>query len=455
MSISPAHFITSSLQKSPKCSSITSILAAALNAVDPTSTVKRCLSRKGTTLYISNQSLSLDLIRLVYVVGFGKAAYPMALATIEILGEYFTKGIIITKDGYAPQHSSAGHISNLTIFEASHPLPDLRGVKATQELVHLLKTVTENDLILCLISGGGSALLTAPAPGITLEEMQQTTTILLASGASINEFNTLRKHLDMVKGGRLAYIASPAHIITLILSDVVGDPLDIIASGPTYPDPTTINQALEVVEKYELASKLPPSIMDQLHSGFETPKPGDPIFQNTMTEIIGSNYLACQSALEQAKREGFNTLLLTTYLQGEARDAGGFLASVIRQVCLTGEPIPPPACIIIGGETTVTLHGQGSGGRNQELALGAVKGMAHLNNAILITLATDGGDGPTNAAGAVVTGDTLHRADDLGLNPDHFLAKNDSYHFFAPLGDLIITGPTQTNVNDLAFLFIY
>jgi glycerate 2-kinase len=263
-----------------------------------------------------------------------------------------------------------------------------------------------------------------------------------------------------VKGGQLARRAAPAKVISLILSDVVGDSLEVIASGPTVPDGSTYAQALDILEKYNLKHKTAKPILDILSQGCageipETPKPGDRLFQNVQNVIVGSNCIAAQAAKEQAQAEGFNTLLLTTYLQGEARQAGMFLGSILRQIVVTGEPLARPACVITGGETTVTLQGSGCGGRNQELALGAVSELRDLEDVALLSLATDGGDGPTDAAGAAATGQTMSRALAAGLSPADNLTRNDSYHFFKTLDDLFITGPTQTNVNDLQFLFAF
>jgi hydroxypyruvate reductase len=270
----------------------------------------------------------------------------------------------------------------------------------------------------------------------------------------------LRKHLSLIKGGNLAGHAAPAFLSTLILSDVVGDTLDVIASGPTVPDSSTYRDALQVLNKYRIYDEIPSKIINHLQRGLageipETPKPHHQAFFKTQNYIIGNNYLAAQAAIYQAQAEGYNTLLLTTFLQGEAREAGQFISSLARQIAETDQPVPRPACVIIGGETTVTIRGEGSGGRNQELALSTVGNLSTIPNITLVTFATDGGDGPTDAAGAVVTGASLNRAASLGLDPDKFLDKNDSYNFFESLGDLIKIGPTQTNVNDLIFLFLH
>jgi hydroxypyruvate reductase len=322
----------------------------------------------------------------------------------------------------------------------------------------LLSQVTERDLVIAVISGGGSALMTLPAPGLALADLQSLTGALLRCGATINEINTLRKHLDQIKGGGLARMAYPATLVTLILSDVVGSPLDVIASGPTVPDPTTFAEAYALLERYGIAASVPPPIIEHLRRGMagqaeETLKPGDPRFERVQNLIVASNAQAAEAALTAARTEGFNTLLLTTYLQGEAREVGRALAAVARELAATGRPLPGPACVVAGGETTVTLRGQGMGGRNQELALAAVADLAGLPGIALITLATDGGDGPTNAAGAVVTGATLERARQRGLDPLAHLARNDAYPFFDALGDLLRPGPTHTNVNDLVFIF--
>jgi hydroxypyruvate reductase len=293
-----------------------------------------------------------------------------------------------------------------------------------------------------------------------LGDLQALTARLLACGATIQEINALRKHLEDVKGGQLARLASPARVAALILSDVVGSPLEVIASGPTTPDPSTYQDSLAILERYGLRGEAPAAILERLERGRdgalpETPKPGDPLFDRVQNAIIGSNLQAAEAALDEAQSLGFHTLLLTTYLQGEARHAGGFMGGILQQIAASGQPVARPALVVAGGETTVTLHGAGLGGRNQELALGAAAALDGLEDVALITLATDGGDGPTDAAGAVVSGETLRRARALGLDPASALARNDSYPFFQSLGDLVMTGPTQTNVNDLVFLFAF
>jgi len=377
----------------------------------------------------------------------------MAAATEEILGDDLTDGLVIVKEGYR----EAG-CSRIRLVEAGHPIPDGRGVQAAVDLGKFLQDSQAEDLVICLISGGGSALLVSPVPRLELSDLQGMTAALLASGAAIQEINTLRKHLEYLKGGGLARRAQPARIITLVLSDVIGDPLDVIASGATVPDPTTYTEAWQILERYNLLEQVPPAVTTRLRLGLdglapETPKPGDPLFDRVQNVIIGSNRLAAEAAVAQARQEGFSTLLLTTSLQGEARHVGRVLASLGREMVESGQPLTPPACLVAGGETTVTLTGNGKGGRNQELALSAVRDLGGLDDVVLVSLATDGGDGPTDAAGAVVSGSTLSRAVALDLDPAAFLKNNDAYHFFQALGDLIISGPTMTNVNDLTLVF--
>jgi hydroxypyruvate reductase len=383
----------------------------------------------------------------------------MALSVANILGKHLTEGVVIVKEGY----SDPGNFKipeTLRILEAGHPIPDHRGVEGSKHIVNLISGATEEDLVICLISGGGSALLILPAPDLRLSELQELTSLLLSCGADINHINTLRKHLEQLKGGGLARMAYPAKLVTLILSDVIGNPLDVIASGPTAPDSSTFEDAYRILEHYSLLEKTPSAILLHLERGLceeipETPKEGDQVLEGVQNLIIGDNLQAAQNALRQAQEEGFNIKLLTTSMQGEARKAGRYLATIASQVVRWGLPIPRPACIVAGGETTVTITGSGMGGRNQELALSAVTDLAELPDIALVTLATDGGDGPTDAAGAIVTGKTLERARQLSMDPSDFLDRNDSYHFFEKLGDLLKPGPTQTNVNDLSFIFAF
>jgi hydroxypyruvate reductase len=452
----PLALSTTSMRAFPRGGAVERILAAALRAVDPYQAVRQALKLDGTMLTVAGRRYNLEDYRRVLVVGAGKAAAPMLQAVSDGLGTRLAQAAVVTKEGHT---LGALPGDNLRMFEAGHPVPDERGLRAARAIIELLNSAGEHDLVICLVSGGGSALLVSPSEGIALADLQAMTTSLLRCGASINQINTLRKHLDGLKGGGLARLAAPATLITLLLSDVVGDPLDVIASGLTVPDPTNFQDCLQILARYQIETTVPPNILRHLQLGAaaqiaETPKPGDPLFARVTNQVIASNALAANAALGQARTEGFNTLLLTTFLQGEARQAGVFLAGICRQAAATGQPLARPACMLAGGETTVTLRGNGLGGRNQELALGAVSDLAGLENVLLVALATDGGDGPSDAAGAVVSGETLARAARLNLDPQAFLAANDAYHFFQPLGDLLQPGPTRTNVNDLAFLFV-
>jgi hydroxypyruvate reductase len=450
----PPALTAPTLQRHACGSLVQRILFAALHAVDPEAAVLRHMRRQGDLLVIGQKNYHLDAFETVTLVAVGKAGAPMARAAAGILGARLTQGIVLVKDGYQAD------LPGMQVFTAGHPVPDKRGVHAAGQIMKLLGIAGERDLVLFLISGGGSALLTSPATGLTLEDLQRLTSLLLRSGASINEINTLRKHLEQAKAGNLARLAYPARTATLVLSDVIGNPLDVIASGPTCPDPTTYQVARDVLARYKLLQEAPPAVLQHLERGIrgvlpETPKPGDPFFASAHYQVVGDNYQAAQAALQAAQQAGLTSLLLTTSLQGEASQAGRFLAAIARQIDRTGQPVARPACIIAGGETTVTLQGDGLGGRNQELALAAVNDLAGLENTLLVTLATDGGDGPTGAAGAVVSGETLQQAQASGLDAQRFLHRNDAYHFFEPLGGLLITGPTLTNVNDLAFLFLF
>lgn len=428
---------------------------AALAAVNPAEAVYRFVSRMGDQILVADRTYPLREFDRVFLIGAGKAAMPMADAVSEVLRDRLSSGVIITKY----QHADRPLPDHVRVHEAGHPVPDRNSVEATRDLAELLRDVTPRDLIFCVISGGGSSLLTLPAAGITLADLQATTQLLLRAGATIHEINTLRKHLDMVKGGGLARLAQGAPIVALILSDVIGDDLSVIASGPTVPDPSTFADAWRIVEQYDLADQLSAAVHARLSHGAsgeiaDTPKPGNPLFDRVQTVIIGSNAQAAQAAEKAARQLKFNALLLTTQGQGEAREVAKVAAAVAREIARYNRPVPKPACVIMGGETTVTLKGRGLGGRNQEIALAAAIAIEGLPDTLIAALGTDGTDGPTDAAGAVATGDTVRRARAIGLDAQARLADNDAYHFFQPLGDLIITGPTGTNVNDLLFILV-
>jgi hydroxypyruvate reductase len=441
---------------------ISAVQRAALVAVEPGAVVRRQVRRQGDRLSVAGQTYDLTAIERVWVVGGGKAAPAMAAALYDILGERLSGGLVVTKAG--ARHRPAEGTEPLTatgpveVVEAGHPLPDEAGIAGARRLVDLLTGVTGRDLVLAVISGGGSALLTLPAAGLTLDDLQATTDLLLRCGATIVELNTVRKHLSQIKGGGLARLASRAPLVSLILSDVVGDPLDAIASGPTVPDPTTFVDAWAVLKRYDLVQRVPAVVRERLQAGLagrvpDTPKPGAALFRRVRNLIVGSNRLAAEAAVEAARAWGLNALLLSTFVEGEARQVARVAAALARELVAYGRPVPRPACLVWGGETTVTVRGRGHGGRNQELALAAALALQGLPSVVLVALGTDGTDGPTDAAGAVATGETVARARALGLDPAAYLEDNNAYPFFDALDDLIRTGPTGTNVNDLLFLF--
>lgn len=433
---------------------VAQVMQAALDAVDPAEAVLRHLVRAGETLRVVGQDYDLSHFANVYVVGAGKAGAPMAQAVEQVLGERVTRGCINVKYGHRLP------TQRVRLVEAGHPIPDAAGVAGATQIAALLGEAGADDLVICLISGGGSALMTLPEEGITLDDMRALTDALLRRGATINEINTLRKHLERMKGGRLARLAQPATVISLVLSDVVGNPLDVIASGPTVPDGSTFEQAWQLLERYRLTTEAPAAIVERLRRGAarqieDTPKAGDPAFDRVQTVVVGSNEIAALAAEERARQSGFSTMLLSTYLEGEAREVAKVLAAIAKEIQHSGRPAPRPACVIAGGETTVTLRGAGRGGRNQEMALQAALSIAGLEGAMIACLATDGSDGPTDASGALAEGDTVARGHALGLDALGCLDANDSYTYFAALGDLLITGPTNTNVNDLSFVFVW
>jgi glycerate 2-kinase len=388
------------------------------------------------------------------VIGFGKASPSMAVAVEESLGDILETGIIVTKYG----HAELGKEGRIRLSEAGHPIPDENGQRAAERIMDLVGQQKERTLVLTLISGGGSALFVSPHPLITLAEKQKTTDLLLKAGADIHELNTVRKHLSRVKGGRLAETIQPATCISLILSDVIGDPLDVIASGPTAPDPTTFRDALDVLAKYHMGDTVPQSVMTLLVEGEkgrvpETPKPGNPLFHDVTNRIIGSNRTALEAARKKAEEFGFHAEILTDTISGQAREAGKWLAHKALAVKRTaGSEIP--FCLISGGETTVTVTGEGKGGRNMELALSFAAEIDGISGISLLSAGTDGTDGPTDAAGAVVDGRTSGKAREMELSPEAYIRNNDSYSFFEATGELLITGPTGTNVMDIQLMLV-
>jgi hydroxypyruvate reductase len=419
--------------------------------------VKRNVSRQGDVLRVGSVDYDLSAIDRLGVIGAGKAAGSMTLALNQVLGERIDFGLVVSKRGLPDQSRDMGRVE---MVEAAHPVPDSGGVKAASRIRRLAEKMGERDLALTVISGGASALLTLPATGLVLEDLQSTTELLLRSGATIQELNTVRKHLCATKGGQLARMIAPGRTVGLILSDVVGDPLDAIGSGPTAPDPTSFSDAVDIMRRYGLEERVPVPIKNHLFSGrngqiAETPGTEDPVFDLVQNIVVGSNKHAAEAAACTARKHGLNARIVTTTLEGEARDVGKRAALLAKELVEQGRPIPRPACLVLGGETTVTIRGTGTGGRNQELALAAAIGIDGLEDVLVVSLATDGEDGPTDAAGGVVASNTVSLARSKGMDPMRFLENNDSYSFFHALDDLLITGPTGTNVADLVFVFAF
>ncbi len=434
------------------------IFNAALTAVDPCTAVTRAVTIENNYFHTAGAVYDPEAYSGILVVGAGKATARMALAIEDAIGDRITDGLIIVKKGHtAPLRA-------VRQAEAGHPVPDEAGVKGTREVLNLLQAANERTLVICLLSGGGSSLLVAPLPGVTLEDKQRTTELLLRAGATIDELNAVRKHLSAVKGGRLAKIAHPATVVTLILSDVIGDRLDVIASGPTASDSSTFSDAATVIEKYRLTTAIPSQVTSFLERGkagqeAETVKSGDACFLRTRNVIVGSSAQALAAARDKATALGWRPEVVTAELRGEARDAARFLAQMALRV-RDGMKPNERCCLLSGGETTVTVMGNGKGGRNQELALAFAVEIADRDGITLLSAGTDGTDGPTDAAGAVVDGSVVNKARELGIHPGAYLGNNDSYTFFQRLDSHtsekhhVMTGPTGTNVMDLQILLI-
>lgn len=427
-------------------------LEEALKAADPKRIIKSMVKLENSAFIVQDKSFNLKKFKNIYVIGGGKAGGFMAEALEEILGKRITNGAL-----NIPYNSGEYKTTRIKLQRASHPVPDETGVKATKNMMEVAAKAKKDDMVICLISGGGSSLMPLPREGVSLQDKREVTELLLKSGATINEINTVRKHISAVKGGWLAKQAYPATVINLILSDVIGDPLDFIASGPTVPDSTTFQDAIQILKKYGLWDKIPVSIRQVLLNGEkglipETPKARDEVFKKVYSFVLGNNRLASKTAQNMLKNFGLNTLLLTSRLEGEARHVGTILSSIAHEIATSGNPIPKPAGIIAGGETTVTVVGNGIGGRNQEIALSAALKICGMKGVVVASLSTDGIDGPTDAAGAIADGQTLNRAQKIGLRPTELLNNNDSYTFFSKLNDLIFTGLTGTNVNDISML---
>lgn len=433
-----------------------SIFLSGVKAVEAGEAVRRNLTRKGETLKCSCRKeapYDLSVFNHIYVVGAGKATASMAAAVEDIMGEYITDGVINVKYGHTTR------LGKIRLNEAGHPIPDANGEKGAREIAEMVTRAGEGDLVINLISGGGSALMPIPAEGLSLSDKQSATDLLLASGASIHEVNSVRKHLSAVKGGGLARMAYPAQMLTLIISDVTGDDLSAIASGPSAPDESTFEEALSILKRYALLDRVRPSVKDHLLKGLsgkvhETARAGDPCFSRVMNCMVATNAKAVEQAVQKAVDAGYEPLVMTTTLEGEAREVAKVITSIAREVQRSGRPVKGPACLLFGGETTVTIKGDGKGGRNQELALAAALALDGTQGIVLLSGGTDGTDGPTDAAGAVVDGTTRAAAADMSLDAELFLKNNDAYTFFSRCGGLIKTGPTNTNVMDLIVVLI-
>jgi len=429
------------------------IFHAGLQAVDAKAAVRRTLQHSDELLLIDGHSYDLSGFEHIYVVGAGKAGAAMASAVEEILGERISAGHVNVKYGHTLP------LEKVTLHEAGHPIPDEAGLRGAEAIVALLEQAGEKDLVICLISGGGSALLPLPAAGISLRQKQEVTQRLLSCGAAITEINAVRKHISQIKGGQLCRCAWPATLVALILSDVVGDPLDAIASGPTVPDATTFQDVRDILTRYGVWDSIPAAVRNHVQRGVdgeipETPKSGDRVFERSDSTIIASNFLAVMAARQAAEQLGYATLVLSTMIEGETRDVAKVHAAVAKEIIRSGHPVAAPACVISGGETTVTIRGQGKGGRNQEFVLAAAIEIADLPGVVLLSAGTDGTDGPTDAAGALCDGRTVRRAAEAGMRAQDYLAENNAYPFFAGLNDLLITGPTHTNVMDLRVILV-
>jgi glycerate 2-kinase len=427
-----------------------------ISAADPVKAVKSFLEVKGDELLLKDGT-KIPLRGKVVVVGSGKATGGMAQGVEEVLKDRVTGGVISIPEELVEKYSTL--LARIKVMGATHPRASRKSVEAGRKIVESVQGLSSGDVVIALFSGGGSALSELPVEGVDIEEIGEFSIELMKAGANITELNTVRKHLSRFKGGWLAKHSSPATVVCLMVSDVVGDRMDIIASGPTVPDPTTYQDAVGVVKKYGLWDKAPPSIKKVLTDGLngilpETPKPGDPIFEKVYNRVVASNIISLSAMAKKAMEMGYNTLILTSLLEGEAREVGRVLASISKEVLKTGNPVGIPAVILAGGETTVTVRGRGQGGRNQELALSAAIALRGIERVALASIGSDGRDGPTDVAGAVVDGYTYQKAIEAGIRPEDYLENNDSYTFFEKVGGHIKTGYTGTNVNDLIVVVV-
>ncbi len=429
------------------------IFSAAVHAADPGEGIRRSVKITDDAVIISGRSYPFARYTRILVVGAGKASACMGLELEDILGGRIDGGHINTKYGHAE------NLQYIEVTECGHPVPDGNGVKGAECIARLLDSADESTLVVALLSGGGSALMPAPAPGISLDDKQDVTQLLLKSGATITELNAVRKHLSTLKGGGMARLAAPAALELLILSDVIGDRLDTIASGPAVADESSFSFCMDVFKRYDIFKELPPAVRERFEKGVrgdipETAKTGDGFLQNVGVTLVGNNRQSVDAACLKAGELGYGTLVLSTVLEGEAREMGTFFAKIASEIVSSGNPIPSPACIIAGGETTVKIAGDGLGGRNQEMALSAARSLDGIENVVFLSGGTDGTDGPTDAAGGLVDGATAELGREKGVSLDSFLARNDSYNYLDAVGGLIKSGPTGTNVMDIQVLLV-
>ncbi len=435
------------------------IYTSAIDAVSPVRAVNNHLKVDGSMLILNknsmeSESVDLDSFKRIFVVGGGKATASMARAVEELLGSRVTGGCVSVKYGHVDK------LDRIDLVEASHPLPDANGVAGAAKIYEILKDAREDDLVISLISGGGSALMPLPPEPISLEDKQNTTNLLLKCGATIHEINAVRKHLSRLKGGNMARAAFPARVINLMISDVVGDNMDVIASGPFVHDRSSFADAASIIRNYNKKNEFPESVSEYLQRGEkgeipENPLSDDTVFQKVSNMIIASNIQSLEAASEKAAELGYNSVILSSLIEGDTKDAALWHSRIAEEIVKSSNPVKRPACVITGGETTVKVMGEGKGGRNMEFAMHAAKFIDGLKGAVIASVGTDGNDGPTDAAGAVAWDDTMNRARSLSLNVDEYMKNNDSYNLFRELGDLIITGPTNTNVMDIRIILVF
>jgi len=429
------------------------ILSSALEAANPQKAVTRSLHLEGNSLKLADKSYNLDDYKKILVSGVGNYSVHMSQAVEKILGERLHRGMVLTR------YTLGFTLEKVETTEAGFPIPDQSGVTGTNDLKAFLEAAGKDTLLILLISKGAPSLSTVPVEGVNLADKLKATSLLRKSGADIRELYTVQKHLSASKGGQIAKAGYPATMPTLILSDLLDDDLSLICSGLTVPDETTYEEAREVLQKYELIDRLPKTVLEHIDAGVkgqrdETPKPGDKIFDKVDNVIVASNSIALKSAQETAKTLGYNSMIFPAFLQGEAKEMGTKLSELVRQVKTAGKPVSPPACLIFGGETTVTKKGRGRGGANQEVALGTAIELAGIENFLLLQSSTSGTDGDSDVSGAIVDGGTTERCKKLGLDPQAHLANNDSYSLFRQTEETFVTGPTDTDVMDIGIILV-